>query len=410
MELISLLAMTAFGLNNKMATNFAVPEMNRVAMTPLLDGRLDDEEWDALSETSELKSYFQWEPGALYLAGAAAATKDIIFSIDADGDGWLVGRNNVEVRLSLVDGDVKPSIRILDTTRPQEPIWVACPWLEQTVTAHAITAGGDWTAEVKILPIDLPAVRSGMSLGIRADAVEKSETFDTTDLIRRVTPVSLRFERSRGLPNGMEWQSQAISRSVTPSENFKIRMNFRRPKDTELDRIYCRTLGLGRPSTTAFEMPFPDFDRKGRAFVDYSTKVAKTATHGYRVLEAKIRGQQGEDITIQTSFSVRPSVELEAVVGKEVTMRTDAQDIPVQLTVRSFSDSRIRGSVVLHLPDNWTMRRGDTHKVAIYQSHGIQRIPVTVTAPPEFQGLATLTADLTVGDEVVSVPVYVLVR
>ncbi|MBL8047917.1 MAG: hypothetical protein JNJ45_04475 [Chthonomonas sp.] len=410
MELTTLLATIALGGNNKMAAAFAVPELNRIALTPAIDGRLDDEEWDALSETPELKSYLQWEPGALYLASVAPEGKDVVFSLDMDGDGWLVGKNNLEVRLSWADGDVKASCRTLDATRAQEPSWVSAPWIEQTMTARALNAGGMWSVEVKLLPIEIPSFEMGRTIGVRADAFGPGESTNATDLIRRVSPVTMRFDRSRGLPNGMEWEPETLARNVTPSDNFRIRMNFRRPKDAELERVYCRTMGLGRASTVAFEMPFPEFDRKGRSFVDYSTKVARTATHGYRVMETKIRGAQQEDITIQTSYAVRPTYGVEGKVSGEPVMSPDVQVIDANVMVKSYTDTRLRGKISLSLPSGWAAKKGGEANLMIHQIRGVQKLPVKLVVPAGTQGLHTVMVDVSYNGETTSTPMYVLIR
>lgn len=411
MELTTLLAMIALGgSNNKMANTFAVPELNRVALTPLIDGRLEDEEWDALSEEGDLKSYMQWEPGALYLASVAPENKEVIFSLDLDGDGWLVGRNNLEVRLAWTQGDVRAFCRTLDATRTQEPAWVSAPWIEQTLVVRGLNAGGTWAAELKLLPIDLPTFDLGRTVGVRADALAANEVPNSTDLIRRVSPVTLRFDRSRGLPNGMQWEPETLARNVTPNDVFRMRMNFLKPKDALLDRVYCRTMGLGRASTIAFEMPFPDFDRKGRSFVDYSTKVAKTASHGYRVMETRIRGVEQEDITIQTSYAVRPMLGVEGKVEKDLVQSNDTQVVEATVLLKSYTDTRLRGKIALAMPEGWTVRKGGDAKLAIHQVRGVQKLPVKMTVPAGAQGLFTVMVDVTIGSETTSHPVYVVIR
>ncbi|MCE9559117.1 MAG: hypothetical protein K8R88_09215 [Armatimonadetes bacterium] len=393
-----------------MASTFAVVEPNRLAISPIIDGRLDDEEWDALSSSEDLRTFMQWEPGAFYFASEAPSNRDVVFSLDTDSNGWLVGKGNLEVRLSWVNGGVKSVCRMLDATNPQEPTWISAPWIESTLQVAGTESNGKWIAELKVIPLDMPSASVGRTIGIRADAIDPNEVQGEAIQVRRTTPITLRYDRSKGLPSEMEWAPELMARTAAASEQFRLRMTFRKPGTSELDRISCRTLGLGRAHTVAFEMPFPHFDKKGRAFVDYQTKIAKEAGEGYRVMEARIQGKNGEDVMIQSSYAVTDIVTVEPQLPEGLVMLNDNQIISGTIIVRSHSSKALKGKMIVTAPDDWSINKGQEHKFTLYNARGYAKLPIKLIAPQRAQGLVPLTAEVTIGDHKITKKFFVLIR
>src|SRR4051812_44034989 len=78
-----------------------VAEVSRIRLTPKIDGKLEEEEWDPLGESDAVKTFLQWEPGVLHIAASGAMGKDLVVSIDPGSNGWLVGKNNLEARIGM---------------------------------------------------------------------------------------------------------------------------------------------------------------------------------------------------------------------------------------------------------------------------------------------------------------------
>src|SRR4051794_27770199 len=90
----------------------AVAESNRIAVTPKINGKLDEEEWDPLASDAATKTFFQWEPGRLHAAAAVPNGEDMVVSIDARGNGWLIGSDNLEIRVGSKDGKTTFAARL----------------------------------------------------------------------------------------------------------------------------------------------------------------------------------------------------------------------------------------------------------------------------------------------------------
>src|SRR4051812_13139307 len=73
---IFLLALASISLGHQQAPQVPQPfidrediaDLTRLALTPKLDGKIDTEEWDPFVQSNGMDTYFQWEPGKLYLA------------------------------------------------------------------------------------------------------------------------------------------------------------------------------------------------------------------------------------------------------------------------------------------------------------------------------------------------------
>ena len=85
-----------------------------LALTPVLDGRLDPEEWLPIEMSAGFAGYLQWEPGALHFAGVAPKDTDVVLYLDLSADGWLVGDDNREIRIRFDIGTAVATARVLD--------------------------------------------------------------------------------------------------------------------------------------------------------------------------------------------------------------------------------------------------------------------------------------------------------
>lgn len=399
--LIGLAAVTQDPTPTFTTTDFAVAEANRLALTPRLDGSLAQEEWDALADANGARSYFQWEPGVLYAAAKLPKGKDWLLSLDVDGDGWLIGRDNYEVRVSWGDGAPRAQIRLLDATQRDAPAWVEVPFLQGLLKSAGSEDADGWTVELKIVGTMLPMIGLGRSLGVRTDAVDAATESPAAFVPRKTALVTLRWDRSRGLPSGMEWGPEYRVRSAPPGDRFRIRFTFRNPGDSALRRAEFRAEGFARESMAVEEQPFPAFDRKGRSFMDYETLIDPEASRGYRVARARLTGEKGEDVLIQTSFRIADLVEFDTVFPKDLRSKPESQLIRASVVLKSQTRNRVDGVFTVSLPDGWSVAEGADRKFLIYHPRGNTRIGLELIAPAGARGLVPIELKATIGDRVV---------
>lgn len=396
----ALLAAVILAPQTPYADAYEVKEPLRIALTPQLDGKIQDTEWDKLSESGGNPAFLQWEPGVLYGAMRVPAGKELVASLDMAGDGWLVGRDNIELRMKLTGGTIDISARRLDATDRNGPKWEQLSDVSGMVTAAGSLDGDYWNAEFKLLPVDLAQIQLNDKMGIRFDAFGPGDGDAPPFTPRKTALITLQYDRSSTLPSGLEWNPQYTARSVVPGDGIKIRLNFTNPGTAKIKTIAMATEGFGQDNVAASVQPFPPFDNKGRSFVDYQTLVPPGARLGWRVLKAKMVIDNMPDAEVVTSYLISNPIQFDVNLPKDLHSQAGSQIIKGSIYLRSQTSKRVDGTFYLDVPEGWTVTTGNAAKFSIYHSRGSSRIGVTLIAKQGAQGLIPLKLKAVVGDSI----------
>ena len=352
-------------------------------MTPTLDGARTKEEWDSLTKVGQHSYFFQWEPRKLHFAGEASTGKSVVISIDGLANGWLVGRDNVEITVTPKGAKV----RILDALQVSGPVWVDFPGLGQTVQAVTRVSSDTWSFELTagdpgwgILPRG-----PGTALGIRIDEVDPTLEF-AAYLPRTLSRTNCQFERAMNEPVGLKWKIDSNGRTVTPGEDNRLRLNFNGTNDIGLKRIDIRSEGEAADTTESAAKPFPSFDNKRRAFVDYEPGVTAAATLGYRLLRANLVGQDGRSMTIQASYHIAPPISFEFEQPAVLETMDKSQDLRLGCIIRSNTSKRVQGKFNVVAPEGWVVTKGIGKTFVIITPRGAKRQVFEVTVPAGVRG------------------------
>lgn len=386
----------------------SVAETERLAITPRLDGVLSEEEWDLFASDGEVVSYFQWEPRRLHAAARARLGMDVVFSFDLRGNGWLVGQDNIEVRVAMVDGEPVASVRRLDATAVEGPRWVDSPALQQTVRVAASAVDDDWIVEMTLedpgdntIPRD-PGNHIGVGIGV-VEAEAELEPFLPRQLVR----CRLVLDRGSNVPGGMRWNTQVLSRTVMAGRNIRIRLTFNGSNELGLRRVEMRTEGPQGSEAVNVGRPFPAFDRRGRAFVDYDTPISESAADGWRVLRADISDEDGMTAVLRTSYRVAPPVEFDLIQPARVRTQDDEQVARFSVYVRSNSTRRVDGVFRVIPPEGWSVESGQGSEFIIVNSRGSVRRVFDVKIPQGTIGVFPFRLEADLGGRVFTQLVWV---
>ena len=372
----------------------------RLAMTPKLDGTLDDEEWDPLLSRGDASTYFEWEPDKLHLAAKAPIEDDIVFSFDLKNNGWLVGRDNLEVRLRRTEGGVQVRGRVLDADNKSGPKWIEMPGIATAANVSSTVEpdGKTWIVEATLTDPGTGFLPDGAGrIGMRADAISQGAPEAPTYIPRVLNQVKLGFKRSTGLPGGVYWEPQGEGRYVTPGRGLQIRYTFKGDNTAGFDRISMRSEGFARQQTNILEIPFPKFDKKNRAFVDYDTSVIKEAAEGYRVARCVITSKDGATAVGQASYRVAPTMDME-LVREERKRSSSAGAMKVTVYLRSNSPKKMDGTFKLTPPSGFTVITGNDKPFVLYTKGSVRRV-IEITVPPGAVGTFPIELTSKVGPE-----------
>ena len=289
--------------------------------------------------------------------------QDLLVSVDPGGDGWLVGRDNLQARIGVRDGKPVIDIELLDATNVTGPTYRSIAGM---AAASRVAIGPDGTIEASIVDpgLGLLPTKPG-KLAVRIDPIAPEIPTPAANVPRTLTGLTLVDERDAGFPSGFKVKTDFNDIATIPGETATVRFAFSgtpMPK-----RVALRTEGLGREATSAMELPFPE-SRKGVARVEYKTRVQPDATLGYRVARATLTGADGVPSVVQASFRVAP---LADVVLNDTTLKPSTQDrsIKVGFTVFGNSSKRLSGHTTISVAGGgYRVLNGDeSQKVGLFE-------------------------------------------
>jgi len=384
----------------------AVDNLVRLALTPMLDGKIDPEEWEPLGSGT----YLQWEPNVLYWAAEAKTGEAVVLSLDWNGDGWLVGDDNIEVRVKLVNGEPVMTMRRLDGTNPNGPQWVDAGILPESFNFAAKPTATGWTLEAKYRPILGTSPVAGKKLGARIDIVPDTSDLGQAFVPRLMAPITLQLEAGQGLPAGLSWKPEWRVRSVPVNDTFKVKYNFDRTSNIELRNVEFACEGLASPFTASSKKPFPAFDKKGRLSIEFDSLVGPQATLGWRILRAKVNDAAGAQSILRSSFRIADIIDFDVNLPTDFKTISEARVIKGSVYLRSQNMGRIEGVFNVIAPPDWSVVKGKDVKFLIYHSRGSQRIGIELISPQGAKGVFPLTLKAEVGGKVVEEKIFLPIR
>jgi hypothetical protein len=349
--------------------------------------RLAEDDPASIDLTPGIKSYFQWEPSVLHFAAVVPVGQDLLISLDMDNDGWSIGSDNVEVRVSARDGKTSLSARLMDATQASGPRWVDLPGIVLSSLAISKSDANSTVYELSLQDggLGIFPAKPGVKIGIRIDSVVTTTPPFEPYLPRLMSPVDLVYTRSTALPGNLTWAPEGEGTSVVPGENIKLRLTFKGSDKIGLKRLAMKSECFAYNQTSELSVPFPGFDAKGRAYVDYRTDVAKDASLGYRVLRATLMGPDETPGIIQVSYRIAPLVDVQ-FVPMELKSIPQVQTVNVVFYVRAQSNHGLEGEVGLVVPDKFKVLSGNHASYRSSGPHGSARMAFKLAIPAAAQG------------------------
>ncbi len=377
----------------------------RLQLTPLLDGQLGKEEWDPIGENL----YLQWEPGKIHVAGELPKGKQIVVSLDLKGDGWLVGKDNYQLRLWSDESGARSSIEQLDATNRKGPQWIDRPDMNQAISAAAMDHDGNSFVEGTFRDIGLDIFpSSSRDVWMRIDMPELEENLEPNDP-RVCTKVKFDTERGLSLPSALKWAVQSKTRSVVEREGIKLRYNFEGGDMIGLKTISLRTEGPAEDYTNQMKLLFPSFDNKGRAFVDYTTSIDPEARTGYKIARAQLGFVDGPDGVVQASYRIAPMMEFS--LGSAVMKAPDSsKPVSVRYIFQMYTRQNADGMIKVEAPEGWEVLKNGELNFKILGNQSADSRVMELKIPAGTTGTFPIRFTGTAKDQTVSQVCYLTLR
>ncbi len=377
----------------------------RLQLTPTIDGTISKEEWDPFVG----QTYLQWEPGKLHFAGQVPQGKDLVLTIDLNGDGWLVGKDNIEARVTLRDGKPVMMVRALDATAVKAPTWMERKDLEAVSVTAAASEGELTTIEATLDDAGI-GILPGQprKLMVRMDVVDALPE-EPSYTPRLCTPVQLEMERATALPTGLDWGVAANRRSVVPGESVNLRMNFNSDSPVPAKSIDLRSEGAIQDQANSMTLVFPNFNGKGMASVNYGTAIASDAPMGYRIVRGVVNFKEGPSAVVQASYRVAPVLDF-------TLRRTYVDELPdnciidVPYLVNVYTNGGSAGGVDVKAPEGWEILKGDHSNFKLVGDRKSQERKFQVHVPNDAHGTFPIEMTGSIKGKMVKQTCYITIR
>lgn len=363
-----------------------------LALTPVLNGSLFDEEWLSLPAQGGAKGFLQWEPGVIYFAGSADKGDDLIVSLDRNGDGWLVGKDNFEFRVSFVDGKGSLVARALDGTKRDGPAWITRS--SDDVNAVFGTSGDRWFVEASLKG----SASLGSPLGAGMESLSARAGTGPAYLPRTMNFFRLSLDAAEGLPEAGIFKTSTRLREVAREDSLAV--EFEVEEGGAYSTSETRGEGFARSSLSVVTRAFPPVDTKGRTRVSYQSAIEKDAMTGWRVLRSTLVDTKGNKTLLRTSFFVSELIVFDVSLPEILEYSEAAQIVNGSMSVRSTGVGRIEGEFFTNAPVGWVVEKGAAQKLLIYNPRGREKINLRMTIPAKANGSQNLTFTVVVGDQV----------
>lgn len=366
---------------------------NRLAMTPLLNGTLEEEEWDFLTDAGGVRLYQQWEPGLLYFAGSTMESGPIRISIDANGDGWLRGRDNYEVTLQTDGTTSMVGMRRLDASGPN-PAWEEIIGAQHLLQLRTNNEGGNLVFELAVNLNPLERIVAGKIVGL---AFERPAELNQGITVRPMSTVHLAMDRSIGLPSESEWSVEKSPRSVAIGESLGVKFILKNGGTWIPERVQTRVLGQFGPFTALHSYPFKGWDRRKSASLDYALNPLVGARPGYGVLQARILDASEQAVVLQTSVLMSNPVTFSYKTTKLLVNQDGSATLSGQLEILGHSRHSVRGTVHFQSPDGWQIVN-ESKKFLIFHDRTVQRVPFIFTVAAGSEGFVPVKVTAKLGE------------
>lgn len=375
----------------------------RLANSPVLDGQFGVEEWDIFASDGPRGGAFQWEPGAFHWAAQVAQGQDLVLSLDQKGDGWLVGTDNIEIRISPRPEGPVVRIRHLDASVAGNPQWEngGVP-PDQVKIAVQVGTDGVATVEASYTPILGLEPQEGGRVALRMDAVPTGTEVSEVFFPRGLASVYLQMDSSRDIPLGVSWRPSITNRVVSKQDRLKMNFSLTREEGNwQAQRTEIRAEGLAKDHLRVLSEPAVDFDRKKKMDLVYESTISPQAPIGWKVVRATFTDAAGQQFVIRSSIRLANLVDIEVGFPRETRVSNEAQIIRGNIKLRSQFSGRLDGVLTLIAPPDWSVTKGKESKFLIYHTRGTARIPVEFVIPRGQAGVFPMTLRATMGSETV---------
>lgn len=380
----------------------------RLKLRPVIDGDIGATEWTPLYTVSEGPVtgtvYMNWDDDNVYLAARTNQVGWMVVDLDAAGDGWLRGADNLEIAVAPLGASGTPPLtaRLLDAVANRDvPVWNTSVVSPQQIQCVVRQNGGGQSVEMAI-PRGVAGVtpREGAQMGVRVDFLPTGTVPAATapyepHLLLDVTLVE---SRSTGV-TGVVPRLSLEDSELVPGQVLHATLDLVNQVDTRRTVRSVTWTGVGPAQNYVKllrEVNIPPILGLKTLRLRYATPLPEATVPGFYQLTVSAVLDDGSEVSATASFSVVEAFTIQLDADPLDIALIGPTNVKVTVIVSSAAPGFKKAEVTLSPPASWELKGKPRRSVNVHRENGVGRVTYGLTIPSVTQtGEYRISAEVT---------------
>lgn len=369
-------------------------DAQRLKGAPKIDGILGTSEWQPLytigTGTDATATFLTWDEGNLYIAAKLPKPGWLVLNLDAAGDGWLRGADNLEIIVAPRDatGVAPISTRLLDAAANKDaPVWndtVVDPKVLNAVIAD------DNGAEV--VEIAVPKGIAGLqprpdgTIGFRADVLPAAAPTPTPTapyephLLLDLVMVETKTVAAPGMSPKLTLEDARL----VPGQTLRANLDVANQIETERRFRSVAWQGEG-PAANILklvrEVTVPPVKGLKSIRLKYASPLPENAVPGFYQLSSAAVLDDGSTVSATTIFQVVEPITVQFTVEPQSVTLVGPTKVRAVVTIDCAAPGYAKGAVSIEPPAGWEINGKPKLLFSSHKQDTSDRLVFNLTAP-----------------------------
>jgi hypothetical protein len=170
-----------------------------------------------------------------------------------------------------------------------------------------------------------------------------------------------------------------------------------------------RSLGDAEKTSNKLSVIFPSFDKKGRAFVDYASKVEESAPLGYKILRGTLSFKDGPTGIVETSFRIAPLLDF-TLQKTNFDLLPENNTLRIPYVLQLFTKKAVKGLIRISPPQGWEVVKGDAANFDLLGNQNADGRQMELKVPADAHGTFPIQFTAETKDKTIKQVCYVTIR
>lgn len=386
------------------------PDTDILKRTPLIDGVIEDGEWDTFysisSEGWEATATANWDNRNLYVGARSNKPIDLLAVLDANADGWFHGDENYEFQaMRSGDGNVAVTVSRYESRNIKTPSAApVSPGEAALVELRSGKSGDDYAVEMRVPAALVRGYRltDGKKIGLRIAL--KTEEGDSGWVpagpvgdTRECRLVTRKFATLKPLEVGFDIKETTVARGEELSGKFHLTNSGN--ETLNVREFVLAGEGKSGDYLSSQKVRIESLAPKKHVSHGFRTLIPRDMPTGSWALGAEVSSADGRLGAALVSFDVVDPFEIELRIPT-APVPADAKDVSFTIAVYNYTRGNLRGEAKITLPIGWELwREADKREFSVRPGGAVTPVLFKAKPPLGEMGEVSVKAEVTVGGE-----------